>query len=94
MSRRATELGAVNVGQGFPDYPIEPRLAECVTEAVAAGYNQYAPMEGSIALRAAIAAKIVAAGGRSVDPRDRAHRHLWGHRVYLFRHPGRGRAGR
>jgi methionine aminotransferase len=67
MSRRATELGAVNVGQGFPDYPIESRLAECVTEAVAAGHNQYAPMEGSIALRTAIAAKIVAAGGRSVD---------------------------
>jgi methionine aminotransferase len=68
MSRRAAETGAVNVGQGFPDYPIEPRLAECVTEAVAAGFNQYAPMEGSVALRAAIAAKIVAAGGRVVDP--------------------------
>jgi methionine aminotransferase len=68
MSRRATELGAVNVGQGFPDYPIDPRLAECVTEAVAAGFNQYAPMEGSRPLRAAIAAKIVAAGGRVVDP--------------------------
>jgi methionine transaminase len=68
MSRRATELGAVNVGQGFPDYPIESRLAECVTEAVAAGHNQYAPMEGSMALRAAIAAKIAAAGGRAVDP--------------------------
>jgi methionine aminotransferase len=68
MSRRATETGAVNVGQGFPDYPIEPRLAECVTEAVAAGFNQYAPMEGSVALRAAIAAKILAAGGRAVDP--------------------------
>ncbi len=68
MSRRATELGAVNVGQGFPDYPIDPRLAECVTEAVAAGFNQYAPMEGSVALRAAIVAKIAAAGGRQVDP--------------------------
>ena len=68
MSRRATEMGAINVGQGFPDYPIDPRLAECVTEAVAAGFNQYAPMEGSVALRAAIVAKIVAAGGRVVDP--------------------------
>jgi methionine aminotransferase len=68
MSRRAAELGAVNVGQGFPDYPIDPQLAECVTEAVASGFNQYAPMEGSIALRAAIVAKILAAGGRSVDP--------------------------
>ena len=32
MSRRATEMGAVNVGQGFPDYPIDPDLAACVTE--------------------------------------------------------------
>jgi methionine aminotransferase len=68
MSRRASELGAVNVGQGFPDYTIDPGLAECVTEAVAAGFNQYAPMEGSLPLRAAIVAKIRAAGGRRVDP--------------------------
>jgi methionine aminotransferase len=68
MSRRAAEQGAVNVGQGFPDYPIDPRLAACVNDAVAAGFNQYAPMEGSVALRAAIVAKILAAGGRAVDP--------------------------
>jgi len=68
MSRRATELGAVNVGQGFPDYDIDPRLAACVAEAVAAGHNQYAPMEGNVGLRAAIAAKILAAGGRRIDP--------------------------
>jgi len=68
MSRRAAEQRAINVGQGFPDYPIDPRLAACVSDAVAAGFNQYAPMQGSIALRAAIAAKIAAAGGRTVDP--------------------------
>src|SRR6186713_171407 len=68
MSRRAIEQGAVNVGQGFPDYPIDPDLAACVTDAVAAGFNQYAPMEGSVALRTAIAAKIAAAGGRPVNP--------------------------
>lgn len=68
MSRRAREQGAVNVGQGFPDYPIDPDLASCVAEALAADFNQYAPMEGSIALRAAIARKIVAAGGRGIDP--------------------------
>jgi len=28
MSRRARELGALNLGQGFPDYEIDPRLAE------------------------------------------------------------------
>src|SRR5262245_51380995 len=58
MSRRAIEQGAVNVGQGFPDYPIDSSLADCVADAVAAGFNQYAPMEGSIALRTAIAAKM------------------------------------
>jgi methionine aminotransferase len=68
MSRRAAEQRAVNVGQGFPDYPIDDALAACVTEAVAAGFNQYAPMEGEVALRAAIAAKISAAGSRQVDP--------------------------
>jgi methionine aminotransferase len=68
MSRRAAEQGAVNVGQGFPDYPIDPRLAACVGDAIAAGFNQYAPMEGSVALRENIATKISAAGGRSVDP--------------------------
>ena len=70
MSRRATEQGAVNVGQGFPDYPIDPDLAACVTDAVQAGFNQYAPMEGNVALRAAIAAKIRAGGGRAVDPEN------------------------
>jgi len=68
MSRRAAEQGAVNVGQGFPDFPIDPQLAACVSDAVAAGFNQYAPMQGSVALRTAITAKIVAAGGRQVDP--------------------------
>jgi methionine aminotransferase len=68
MSRRAMEQGAVNVGQGFPDYPIDPDLAACVTDAVRAGFNQYAPMEGNVALRAAIAAKIASGGGRQVDP--------------------------
>ena len=68
MSRRAMEQGAVNVGQGFPDYPIDPALATCVADAIAMGFNQYAPMEGNIGLRAAITMGIGAAGGRSVDP--------------------------
>jgi methionine transaminase len=68
MSRRATVQGAVNVGQGFPDYPIDSRLAACVSDAIEAGFNQYAPMEGSIELRQAIAVKIAAVGGRAVDP--------------------------
>lgn len=68
MSRRARELGALNVGQGFPDYPIDPRLAELVAEAMKAGHNQYAPMEGVIGLRAEIARKLQLSYGIAVDP--------------------------
>ena len=68
MSRRARELGALNLGQGFPDYDIDPRLTELVTAAMAAGHNQYAPMEGLVSLRERIAAKLLAVYGLAVDP--------------------------
>jgi methionine aminotransferase len=68
MSRRARELGAINLGQGFPDYPIDPRLADAVASAMRDGHNQYAPMEGAPELREAIAAKLAAGGGPVVDP--------------------------
>jgi len=68
MSRRARELGALNLGQGFPDYDIDPRLAELVAEAMRTGHNQYAPMEGVVALRERIAAKLAVSYGRRVDP--------------------------
>lgn len=68
MSRRARELGALNVGQGFPDYEIDPRLTELVAEAMHAGHNQYAPMEGVIALREQIARKLKLGYDISVDP--------------------------
>jgi methionine transaminase len=67
MSRRAAELGAVNLGQGFPDYPIDPRLTALVTEAMAAGHNQYAPMTGVPALREQIASLIARRHGITVD---------------------------
>ena len=68
MSRRARELDALNLGQGFPDYDIDPRLTELVAAAMTAGHNQYAPMEGLLALRERIAAKLLAVYGLSVDP--------------------------
>ena len=58
ISRRAAELAAVNLGQGFPDYEADPRLAALVHEAMLAGHNQYAPMPGLPALRERIAAKL------------------------------------
>lgn len=68
ISRRAHELGALNIGQGFPDFPIDPRLAELVTEAMRGGHNQYAMGDGLPDLRRAIAAKLAMSYALPVDP--------------------------
>jgi methionine transaminase len=68
MSRRARELGALNLGQGFPDYDIDARLTELVGAAMRAGHNQYAPMEGLPVLRERIALKLSACYGLDADP--------------------------
>jgi methionine aminotransferase len=67
-SRRARELGALNLGQGFPDYDIDPRITELVTEAMRAGHNQYAPYDGVVELREQIAKKVARSYGVNVDP--------------------------
>jgi methionine aminotransferase len=67
MSALAAEHGAVNLGQGFPDFGCDPRLPELVNEAMRAGHNQYPMMAGVAPLRAAIAAKIASLYGRSYD---------------------------
>ena len=68
MSALAKAHGAVNLGQGFPDYPIDPALVDLVTAAMKAGHNQYPPMPGVMALREAIAAKVERLYGRAYDP--------------------------
>lgn len=67
MSALATETGAVNLGQGFPDFACDPRLLDEVDRAMRAGYNQYPPMTGVPALREAVARKIEALYGRRYD---------------------------
>jgi len=57
MSQLAAEHGAVNLGQGFPDFPVPERLVESLERAMRAGHNQYAMMTGIPALRQAIADK-------------------------------------
>ena len=57
MSALASETGAVNLGQGFPDFACDPALPQAVSKAMAAGHNQYPPMPGVPALRQAVAAK-------------------------------------
>ncbi|WP_024890756.1 pyridoxal phosphate-dependent aminotransferase [Luteimonas huabeiensis] len=68
MSQLAAEHGAVNLGQGFPDFDVPPRLVEELARAMRAGHNQYAPMTGVPALRQAIAAKTARVYGHAPDP--------------------------
>jgi methionine transaminase len=68
MSALAAERGAVNLGQGFPDFEGDPALLDAVEAAMRGGLNQYPPMAGVPALREAVAAKIEALYGRRYDP--------------------------
>ncbi len=58
MSALATEKNAVNLGQGFPDFDCDPKLVQCVSDAMQRGLNQYPPMTGVPVLREAIANKV------------------------------------
>ena len=68
MSALAQQHGAVNLGQGFPDFDCDPKLLDAVDDAMRRGLNQYPPMTGVPALREAVAAKIEALYGRAYDP--------------------------
>ena len=67
MSALAAERGAVNLGQGFPDFEGDPALVDAVAQAMREGHNQYPPMAGVPALRDAVAAKIEALYGKHYD---------------------------
>jgi methionine transaminase len=68
MSALAHERGAINLGQGFPDFDCDPELREHVSSAMREGLNQYPPMAGVPLLREAVAAKIEALYGHRYDP--------------------------
>jgi methionine aminotransferase len=68
MSALAAEKGAVNLGQGFPDFDCDPRLVHAVTDAMTRGLNQYPPMPGIPMLREAVASKVQALHGRAYNP--------------------------
>lgn len=70
MSQLAAQHDAVNLGQGFPDFSPDSRLTDAVSQAMADGFNQYAPMTGMPALRQAIAGKVMAVSGRAYDADD------------------------
>jgi methionine aminotransferase len=70
MSMLAAQADAVNLGQGFPDFPCERSLIDAVTGAMQADFNQYPMMSGAPVLRAAIAAKIATLYGHAYDVND------------------------
>jgi aspartate/methionine/tyrosine aminotransferase len=68
MTRLATSHGAVNLGQGFPDFPAPDFIKEAAARAIAADRNQYAPAHGIARLRQIIADRFAAMHGVPVDP--------------------------
>ena len=68
MSALAQQHGAVNLGQGFPDFDCDPGLLDAVGSAMREGLNQYPPMPGVAPLREAVADKVQALYGRRYDP--------------------------
>ena len=70
MSQLAAEKGAVNLGQGFPDFACDPALVNAVTSAMQSGHNQYPPMAGVPVLRQAIATKTEALHARQYSAND------------------------
>ncbi len=68
MSALATEHKAVNLGQGFPDFPMSEELIEGVAKAMRDQYNQYVPMPGWTPLREAIAEKVNFLYGATINP--------------------------
>ncbi|MDQ3495586.1 MAG: pyridoxal phosphate-dependent aminotransferase [Pseudomonadota bacterium] len=67
MSQLAAEHGAVNLGQGFPDFPVPQGLVDALARAMRDGHNQYPPMTGIPALRQAVAAKTERVYGHRPD---------------------------
>lgn len=68
MSTLAQQHNAINLSQGFPDFPIAAQLASLLEEAAREGYNQYAPMPGLPRLREAIAQDFLVRYGLNIDP--------------------------
>ena len=68
MSQLALEHGAVNLGQGFPDFDVPARLVEALDRAMREGRNQYSPMTGVPPLRLAISNKTERCYGYRPDP--------------------------
>lgn len=70
MSAMANEYDAINLSQGFPNFPVDSRLLTLFKEQLDANVHQYAPMAGLPLLRQAIARKIDLHYQRKVSEQD------------------------
>ena len=68
MTRQAMQYGAVNLAQGFPDFPAPAEIKKAAQDAIAADVNQYAITWGAKSLRNAIARQMQEWRGLTVDP--------------------------
>jgi len=68
MSQLAAEHGAVNLGQGFPDFAMQDDLIDLVAKAMRNGNNQYVHMNGLPLLRQQLAAKAQTLYGANINP--------------------------
>ncbi|MDT0556486.1 methionine aminotransferase [Patiriisocius hiemis] len=68
MSSMANKHGAVNLSQGFPNFPVDKQLISLVSNAMKQGNNQYAPMAGDARLREVISHKIEKLYSRKFNP--------------------------
>ena len=77
MTREAMKYGAVNLGQGFPDFAAPEDIKQKAMEAIAADHNQYAITWGVKSFRDAIAGKTKWFLGLDVDPETRNYGDVW-----------------
>ena len=68
MSGLANETGAINLSQGFPNFPPSEKLINLVHEKMKKGLNQYAPMQGIMPLREVLCEKASALYGALYSP--------------------------
>lgn len=68
MTNLANAHGAINLSQGFPEFDPHPLLQQLVSKHIRDGRNQYAPMQGVLALREKIAQKARDLYGAAYDP--------------------------
>lgn len=68
MSVLAAEHKAINLGQGFPDFPMNEELLALVNEAMQKGFNQYTHMNGFVPLREVLAQKVESLYDTAINP--------------------------